>query len=422
MTGEPDNKLGRRPPTIELKATEVENPAPVQDTAATGPAGERVVGRDVPDQPSANQQASGNRAPDLQAGGSSGSRLKSHAIAAAAGAIAIFAIMAAIIAGLWLAGLMPSREAAAPPSAAALGAAGLNVVSGEQISARLDKIERTIQAQRPEPALGNRLAAAEAQTKALGDSLSAVNRRVDDIAATSQSAAKQAEAAAAAAAAAKNAEQSVDQTNAQRSDLEALASRIAALESAVKSLADDEARHAPSADDQAARLAVAAEALRAAVERGVPYQAELAAVQSLGANQNTTAPLEPFAASGVPGANALGHELGVLVPALERAADTATGETTFLGRLEVNAQRLVRVTPVEAPAGNDPAAIVARIAVDAARADIAAALDDIADLPAALKPLAAEWVKKAQTREAAIAASRHIAAAALAAVSKPAAQ
>ena len=27
MTSEPDSKPGRRPPTIELKATEVENPA-----------------------------------------------------------------------------------------------------------------------------------------------------------------------------------------------------------------------------------------------------------------------------------------------------------------------------------------------------------------------------------------------------------
>ena len=58
--------------------------------------------------------------------------------------------------------------------------------------------------------------------------------------------------------------------------------RIAALESAVKTLSEQVAHPAASAD-QAVRLAVAAQALQVAVERGVPYQAELKAVQSLGA-------------------------------------------------------------------------------------------------------------------------------------------
>ena len=102
-----------------------------------------------------------------------------------------------------------------------------------------------------------------------------------------------------------------------------------------------------------------------------------------------------------------------------RAIDTAPGDVTFLGRLEANAQHLVRITPVDAPAGNDPASIIARINADAAHADIAAALTDLAALPDTAKPLAADWVKKAQARDAAIAASRDIAAAALAALSRP---
>ena len=57
--------------------------------------------------------------------------------------------------------------------------------------------------------------------------------------------------------------------------------------------------------------------------------------------------------------------------------------------------------------------------VDAAHADIAAALLDIAKLPDTAKPLAAAWVEKAQARNAAIAASRKVAADALAALSKP---
>ncbi len=350
---------------------------------------------------------------------------------AAIGAALAVAIIAAIGAGLWLEGVDPfhqgapatattTPEAASPPATASATTAPSSAAL-DAISARLDKVEHAIEAPRPDTALGNRLTAAETQTKSLGDTLAALNRRVDGVAATSLSAAKQADAAGAAADAAKSAAVNSQQKSVQQADVDALAERIAALESAVKGLADTAARQASRADDTAARLTIAAEALRAAVERGVPYQAELAAVQSLGADRNAIAPLEPFAASGVPSPAALAHELAGLVPALDRASGTASGDKTFIERLEANAQKLVRITPVDAPAGTDPASVVARIAFDAAHADIPAGMADIAALPDTAKPLTADWLKKAQAREAAIAASRRIAADALAALSKPAA-
>ena len=401
MTSEPDGNPGRRPPTIELKATEVQADKKAAD-AATEPASQR-----------------GEGAPDPQSPGPPGdeifrSRLKPHAVSALVGAV----VMAVIVAGLWSAGLLPWRDAATSPNGTAPSiATAPQATNSADISARLDKIERTIQAQRPEPALGNRLAAAEAATKSLADLLATQNRRLDDIAATSQSAAKQADAANAAA----NAAKSSDQSNVQHGDIDALAARLTALESAVKGLSDDVGHRASGADDQAARLTIAAEALRAAVEREVPYQAELKAVQALGADQNATATLEPFAATGVPGAATLARELATLTPALQRASDTVSGETSFLGRLEAHAQQLVRVTPVDAPPGNDPPAVIARIKFDTARADIGAALNDITALPDTARPLAGDWIKQARAREEAIAASRQIAADALAALSKPAA-
>jgi len=290
------------------------------------------------------------------------------------------------------------------------------------ISARLKKIEGALAAPQqpvpppqPDPALISRLAAAEAATKSLGDSLAALTRRVDDIAGAVQNALAQAKSAATAADVAKSAAQA----GVARSDLDALAARIAPLEGAVKTLADDIKHETATADDRAARLTIAAEALRAAVERGAPYQAELAAAKSLGADQSVTAPLEPFAAAGVPGAAALARELAGLARALQQAAEPAASNSSFLDRLESNAQRLVRITPVDAPPGDDPASVVTRIGVDAAHADIAAALADIAKLPDAAKPLAAAWVEKAQARNTAIAASRKLAADALAALSKP---
>jgi hypothetical protein len=66
--------------------------------------------------------------------------------------------------------------------------------------------------------------------------------------------------------------------------------------------------------------------------------------------------------------------------------------------------------------------VIARNKLDAARADIAAALSDIAALPDSEKALTAAWVKTAEARDAAIAASRQLAANALAALGGPASQ
>jgi hypothetical protein len=330
-------------------------------------------------------------------------------MAALAGAVA----MIAIFGGLWLAGALPTREAARQPSALVP-----QPTADAQIAARLDKIQDTLQGQQPQAQLASRTTAIEAESKSLRESLAALASRVDAVAAAEQGAAGQAKDALAAADQARSAAQAA----AQRSDLDAFASRIAALEGAVKTLSADIANRTASADDRTARLTVAAEALRAAVEREAPYQAELAAVKTLGASSDTTAPLEQFAASGIPHSAALAHDLSVLTPALQRVSSDARNEPTYLGRLEASAQNLVRITPVDAPAGDDPPAIVARINSDAARADIAGALAEIARLPDAAKTLAAPWIAKAQARDAAITASRRIAADALATLVKPASQ
>jgi hypothetical protein len=403
---EPDSTPHRRPPTIDLTATEVdaEKPAAAQE----------------PSQEPAKEPAAANAPSDVssgqQTGGPAPGRPRSTVKTAVAGIVVGAIAVIAIGAGLWFGGYVPPGLLPASPSAQPTDNAAI-----ADISARLNKIEGAIATQQPapapqpDPALVSRLAAAEAATKSLSDSLAALTRRVDDTAAAAQTALAQAKSASTAADAAKSAAQK----GVAHSDLDALAARIAPLESTVKTLADDLKHENATADDRAARLTIVAEALRATVERGAPYQAELAAAKSLGADQSATAPLEAFAATGVPSARALAHDLASLTPALQQAAEPAADNSSFLGRLESNAQHLVRITPVDAPPGDDPASVVTRLDVDAAHADIAAALADIAKLPDAAKPLAAPWVEKAQARDAAIAASRKLAADALAALSKP---
>jgi len=403
MTSEPDSTPRRRPPTIDLTAQEIETarqPGSSQDSA----------------------DAAKDHATADAAGGHgdrhSFRRAAPYALAGAVGAI----VLTAVIAGFWFAGFVPAREAAPPLATPAAPNTRTTTTATDEISSRLDKIQQALLAPRPgsDDGLGSRVAAAEAQTKSLNDSLAALTRRIDEIAATAQGALAQAKAASAAAQEAKNAAQA----GVQRGDIDALANRIGTLENAVKSLSasTDAARRSSTADDRAARVTVAAETLRSAVERGVPYQAELAVVKSLGADANATAPLAPFAADGIPSAAALGRELAALAPALLRASGAAPNDGSFLGRLEAHAQQLVRVTPLDAPAGDDASSIIARSNADATRGDIAAALTDIGRLPDAARAVAESWVREATGREAAIAASRRIAADALAALGSPASQ
>ncbi|MGB7079126.1 MAG: hypothetical protein WBD53_18225, partial [Xanthobacteraceae bacterium] len=276
MTSEPAGPDERHPPTIELKATEVQNPG--QDTpqgsgqdTASSPAGAAETSGSEPSD-SARQHGPGpTETTPPPARGSS--QMIFHAMSAIVGAV----VAAAIVAGLWIGGIVPPRQGTEPsataPSATAPSATASSATAPssevQDLAARVGKLEHAAQNQPNQQAVTGRLAALEAQTKSLDDSLAALNHRLDGIAGTSDSAAKQAAAAQSAAQAAKTASDQASQASqagVQKSDFDALAARVAALESTAKGLA--EATSQASSDDRAARLSLAAQALHAAVERG----------------------------------------------------------------------------------------------------------------------------------------------------------
>jgi hypothetical protein len=427
---EPDSTPRRQPPVIDLTAEEVKPE------------------RENPERHSSPQQSEKDRAdakgaaprPDRFAAGLSSMRsARSYAIGAAIGAVAA----AAIAAGIWYAGIVPAQTTTAPPREHE------GAPTADGVSSRLDKIEKTLQAQQATQKLAERIAAAEAQQKLFAEAMTELNRRLDTIAKTAENALTEGKNAAAAAAdalrraqaAATAADNALTQSKkaaaaaqqaakanpsaVDRSAVEAIEKRVAALETAVKSLSADVARLNTGADDGTARASIAAAALSAAVERGTPYAPELAAAKALGADPQATAPLDAFAADGVPTAAALGRELTALVPALQRAlqppAAQGGSEASVWSRLESHAQKLVRVTRLDAPgaagtapANDDAASLIARIKTAAAENNIAEGLSLIRKLPEAARTAAAGWVKKAEARASAIAASRQILAAALA--------
>jgi hypothetical protein len=267
------------------------------------------------------------------------------------------------------------RELSARPVPAAVDPGAL-----DQLAARLARLEAAAAsppAVASDPALAARMSAVEAEVKAMAERVGVLGRSSE----VSAVAAREARA---------------------RADANAAA------------LADFVKRLPRAGSDHASRLALASAALERAVVRGEPFAGELAAAKALGADANTLAALAPFAAGGLPAPGALARELVAITPALEQAAAAAPREIGWFDRLAANAEKIVRIRPLEEVAGSDPAAVVARIEVKAAAADIAGALAELSALPAAMRAPAQAWMAQAQARAAALDASRRLAADALA--------
>jgi hypothetical protein len=275
-----------------------------------------------------------------------------------------------------------------------------------------------------EAASANRLSAVESDIKALTATVAGLARRSDEAATAAREARQRADATAAALAELRQkvvAPGAADLAARDKieGELQSLATRFAAVERAEKTLETELGKRVEAQNrDRSGRLAVAAMALSAAVEQGRPFTAELAAATSLAADPKQLAPLEPFAASGVPTAPALARELSALMPSLLAAAGPTPRDGSFLEKLQANAEKLVHIRPLAEAPGSDPAAVVARAGVKASKGDLAGALAELADLPPAARAPAGAWMEKAQARSAAVEASRQLAANAFAELSK----
>ena len=288
----------------------------------------------------------------------------------------------------------------------------------DDLTARVAKLEAGASNPRSpsaDPALANRMATLEGALKSLEEKIGVVARSTDDIDLIARDAREKAATSAAAIA-------ELTQKMARlgsASELDASVNRIAALERLMATMQAELAkRGVGETGDRPVRLAVTAAALNTAVERGDAFAAELAAAKLLAGNAAALAPLEPFAATGLPSATALGRELVALTNALAQTSGAPPREGGFLDRLQANAERLVRIRPLDEPPGDDPAAVLTRIEQRALQADLPGALAELAKLPAPARAAAQAWIAKAQARLAAVAASRRFATDAFAALGK----
>jgi hypothetical protein len=175
--------------------------------------------------------------------------------------------------------------------------------------------------------------------------------------------------------------------------VDALTDRIAGLEERISTLAA--ARPAAAASSLALEIG-ALNALSDAVQSGRPFAKELEAARArLGDRAGPLALLEPYADNGVPSVAALAERFSELAPQLLRPSATDNG---VLARLLSNASRLVEVRPVGEPQGNSAGEVIARVETKLGRGDLAAALAEVESLPASVKSAASAWIAAATQR------------------------
>ena len=351
----------------------------------------------------------------------------------------------------------PEPERAAPPSEKKSATASAALASGGLALAALAVAGASWvwrpadpaleEAQASLAALKTRLAQLEARPAWDGAAVAALDKRLATVESAAQTAAAASTAARAAAEAAQNEARKAQETPrvveqqpaAPPVDLSPLDTRLAALEKRVPALetavsrpktdarALDAREVDPTPASQPAAVAVVAEALARAVERGAPYEAELAAMRRLGAPADKLAPLEPHAAKGVASVASLVAGLKAAAPAMAAAAQPkpasavpAAPEPAAQGYWDAALSRLagfVRIRKVGDPA---PARLdLSSIETALAKGDVEGALALREKLPEPARLASQDWAQAASTRIALARAARGLQADAIAALSKP---
>ena len=195
-------------------------------------------------------------------------------------------------------------------------------------------------------------------------------------------------------------------TSVTAADLAALAARVDKVEGTLPGRVDkiEAALAAPKPDtrsptDTDAAIAVVAEAAQDRLRAGDPLGPDLTALQHLGVDAATLAPLQAVA-NGAPTNSALAASFHAVAPQVLAAAtppDAGSVEDRFFSHL----RNLVKVRDLNETVGDNPSALVSQIEAESQRGEIAAALAAFAKLPEAARKAAGDWPTLARARQAA---------------------
>jgi hypothetical protein len=153
----------------------------------------------------------------------------------------------------------------------------------------------------------------------------------------------------------------------------------------------------PRSDIEMAR-AVAASALKTAIDRGGPYLAELEAFASIVPDDPSVAGLREHAAIGVPSRSDLVRDFQKTADSVLDAVHQPEGDQGIFTRLMSSAASAIRVRPVGTVEGDSPEAIVARIETKLQNGDFKGAQIEWQTLPETGQAAAADYKRTLDQR------------------------
>jgi hypothetical protein len=174
--------------------------------------------------------------------------------------------------------------------------------------------------------------------------------------------------------------------------------KFAAIDESLASLG---ARIDEQENEPGVALAIAASALKAAIDRGQPFANELETFARLAPDAPEIEALRSYAATGVPTAAAIAGETDAVAQRIIAAAKPDNANAGLLDRLWASAESLITVRPIGAVEGDSVPAIVARMEAAIKNGDYAAASAEYETLPDGARAAGADFIAKVKARQAA---------------------
>ncbi|PBB16934.1 mitofilin family membrane protein [Mesorhizobium sp. WSM4313] len=171
--------------------------------------------------------------------------------------------------------------------------------------------------------------------------------------------------------------------------------RVAALEQSVSQLSG---KVEAQASQPKIALAIAASALKSALDRGAPFATELDTFAAIAPDAPELAALRSYAEKGVPTRATIAAEADAAANAMVEAAKPVDQNAGFFQSLVSSAESLVKVRPVGAVEGKGVPETVARMEVAVNQGDYAKALSEYDALPDAAKAAGADFAGKLKAR------------------------
>ncbi|MDA4845492.1 COG4223 family protein [Hoeflea poritis] len=174
----------------------------------------------------------------------------------------------------------------------------------------------------------------------------------------------------------------------QNEAMQALDTRLSSIETSLS---------APREDIKVAR-ALAAANLKAAIDRGGSFMAELEAFASVDGDSPAIDQLRNFAASGVPSRAELQSGFPTVANTIINAASGSGSDSGWVDRLMNSASSIVSVRPVGDVAGDSVEAIVARMETKLNNGDLQGAVDEWKTLPETSRTASSAYEKDLAAR------------------------